>query len=130
MKALVTQWLNSHAKELRLFENNDEIRLRHHSNTVLLSVQLTQHPPDKALLQTCMRLGGVSLDHFQGALAQVPASGELLLIHCLHDGQDEKRLLGCLESLLNQRDTWRSVAARLARTSQNFTPSSLRSLPR
>ncbi|PLR61485.1 type III secretion protein [Pseudomonas sp. QC2] len=118
----------SGAGEFRLFENNDEIVLRHCSDTLVLSVQLTQHPPDKSMLMTWMRLGAISLAHFQGALAQAPASGELWLTHCVHNPQDEQHLQRCMESLLNQRDTWRATVARLNKPAHQLKPTSLRSL--
>jgi hypothetical protein len=112
LNALLAECLRRGTGELRLFENNDEIVLRHGSNSLLLSVQLTPLRPDKSLLMTWLRVGEVSLDHFQGALAQAPASGALWLMHCLHDKHDEQRLQRCLESLLNQRDTWRAFTER------------------
>ncbi|WP_256220905.1 hypothetical protein [Pseudomonas sp. CHM02] len=75
-----------------------------------------------------MRLGAVSLAHFQGALAQSPAGGELWLIHCVHNPRDEQQLQRCIESLLNQRDTWRATVARLNKTAHRLKPTSLRSL--
>lgn len=128
MNALLAECLRRGTGELRLFENNDEIVLRHGSNSLLLSVQLTPLRPDKSLLMTWLRLGEVSLDHFQGALAQAPASGALWLLHCLHDRHDEQLLQRCLESLLNQRDTWRATVARLHRAAPQRNPTSLRSL--
>lgn len=57
MKALITNWLNSRAEELRLIEDHDEILLRHGPDTLLLQVQLTQGRPDKSQLNTWMLLG-------------------------------------------------------------------------
>jgi hypothetical protein len=76
-----------------------------------------------------MRLGAASLNHFQGALAQKADTGALWLVQSLRGGQGETRVLKCLEQLLNQRDTWRAAIKRLVRPSQNFKPTSLRSLP-
>lgn len=128
MKALLAECLNRGAGEFRLFENDDEVVLRHCSTTLLLSVQLTQYPPNESTLMTWMRLGAISLAHFQGALAQSPVSGELWLIHCVHDRRDEQHLQRCIESLLNQRDTWRATVARLNKPIHPFKPTSLRSL--
>ncbi len=128
MNALLAECLKRGSGELRLFENNDEIILRHCSNSLLLSVQLTPLRPDKSLLLSWLRQGEVSLEHFPGALAQAPASGALWLMHCLHDKHDEQQLQLCLESLLNQRDTWRATVARLHRPAPRRNPTSLRSL--
>jgi hypothetical protein len=98
LNALLAECLKRGSGELRLFENNDEIILRHCSNSLLLSVQLTPLRPDKSLLLSWLRLGEVSLEHFPGALAQAPASGALWLMHCLHDKHDEQQLQLCLES--------------------------------
>lgn len=129
MKALLSNWLNNRTEELTLIENNDEIILRHCSNTLLLQVQLTPDRPDKSHLRTWMRLGNASLSHFQGALAQAPATGALWLTQCLQENTGEKHLLDSLEALLNQRDTWRAMITRLAKPAQRFQPTSLRSLP-
>ncbi|AMW85848.1 type III secretion protein [Pseudomonas sp. TH34] len=129
MQSLITRWVNGTEGQLRLFEDDDEIIFQRISNTVQLSVQLTQSRPDTLRLQTLMRLGGASLNHFHGALALEPASGVLWLVQCLREGADEKRLLGCLEALLNQRDTWRAIVARLAAPTRKPMPTSLRSLP-
>jgi hypothetical protein len=128
VEELLTECLRSGTGELRLFENDDEVVLRHCSGALLLSVQLTQHPPNKSALMTWMRLGAISLAHFQGALAQSPASGELWLIHCVHNPHNEQHLQRCIESLLNQRDTWRATVARLSKPSHPPRPTSLRTL--
>ncbi|ONH54942.1 hypothetical protein BLL36_08495 [Pseudomonas cedrina subsp. cedrina] len=127
MKQILTECLRSGVGAFRLFEGDDEVVLRHCSDALQLSVQLTQHPPNETLLMTWMRLGGISLAHFPGALAQCPASGELWLIHCLHKPCDEP-LQRCIESLLNQRDTWRATFARLNKPAQPFRRTTLRSL--
>jgi hypothetical protein len=129
LKSLLFEWFSSRTEELTLFEDNNKITLQRYSNAILLFVQLTHYQPEKSQLQTWMRLGGASLNHFQGALSQVSASGELWLTQCLHDVRDEEHLCGCLESLLNQRDTWCAMVARLARPAQKFTATSLRSRP-
>ncbi|MGL5997346.1 MAG: type III secretion protein [Pseudomonas proteolytica] len=129
MKALITNWLNSRDEELRLTEEHDEILLHRGSDTLLLQVQLTRDRPDKSHLNTWIHLGHASLSHFQGALAQAPATGTLWLTQCLQKSAGEKPLLDSLEALLNQRDTWRAMIARLAKHSPRFQPTSLRSLP-
>ena len=129
MKALLSNWLSNRTEELTLIEDNDEIILRHCSNTLLLQVQLTRDRPDKSHLKTWMRLGNASLHHFQGALAQAPATGALWLTQCLQQSTSEKPLLDSLQALLNQRDTWRAMIARLAKQAPRFQPTSLRSLP-
>lgn len=126
---LISQWLNSHQEQLIVFENDDEINLQRHAHTLLLSVQLTHSRPDKSLLAIWIRIGGASLDHFQGALSQAPGTGILWLLQCLRVGHTEKQLLESIESLLNQRDTWRAMVVRLARPPQKFPPTSLRLLP-
>ncbi|MTD19943.1 type III secretion protein [Pseudomonas sp. CCM 7891] len=128
MKDLLIHWLGTREEQITLLEDNDEIILRRHAGVLLLNVQLTHDRLDKSLLQTWMRLGGASLNHFQGALTQAPASGALWLTQCLPGRPGETQLLGCLESLLNQRDTWRAIVARLARPVQKLHPTSLRSL--
>ncbi|CRL98195.1 type III secretion protein [Pseudomonas marginalis] len=128
MQALVRDWLISGKEQLRLFEGDDEIMLNRQGDALVLSVQLTLTRPDTATLQRWMRLGAASLNHFHGALAQKADSGELWLIQKLPGGQGEAYVLGYLEALLNQRDTWRATVARLARHPQNLKPTSLRSL--
>ncbi|KRP43010.1 type III secretion protein [Pseudomonas libanensis] len=128
MHALIGGWLNGHEEQLKLFENDDEINLLRVSNKLLIEVQLSRTGADNASLQTWMRLGGPSLSYFQGALAQSPATGTLWLVQCVelqHGEQPAK----CLESLLNQRDTWRAIVARQARPARAFVPTSLRSIP-
>lgn len=129
MKELLCNWLNSRTEELILFEDDDEIILSRGSDTLLLRVQLTSSRPDKSHLHTWMRLGNASLSHFQGALAQAPATGVLWLVQCLPHSAGEKHLLDSLEALLNQRDTWRAMITRLTKPTPRFQPTSLRSLP-
>lgn len=128
LKDQLLDWLGSHAEQLHVFEDNDEIILKRLGDGVLLSVQLTSLRPDQTLMPLWMRLGAASLDHFQGALAQAPDSGALWLVQCLRNGSHKTHLVSCLESLLNQRDTWRATFTRLARPAQNLKPTSLRSL--
>lgn len=128
MRALINDWLNSHTEQITLFEGDDEITLEHQGNTLLLMVQLTSTQPDNTTLHRWLRLGAASLNHFHGALAQKSETGALWLIQSLRDVQGNACVIGCLEALLNQRDTWRSLFARLARPAQSLTPTSLRSL--
>lgn len=128
MKDIVRDWLGSHEEQITLFEVDDEIILKRQDNLVLLSVQLTSTPSDTTTLQSWLRLGVASLNLFQGALAQKADSGTLWLIQTLRSGQGEAHVLGCLEDLLNQRDTWRATSARLTHATRNLRPTSLRSL--
>ncbi len=129
LHGLITGWLNGNEEQLTLFENDDAIILRRVSSTLLVNAQLTQTLPDKATLHTWMRLGGASLNYFSGAVALAPATGALWLIQCVGEGHGEHPVLKCLESLLNQRDTWRAIVARQARPALPFKPTSLRSIP-
>lgn len=129
MRALVSDWLNSREEQLNVFEGDDEIILKRQAEMLLLGVQLTSTASDNAALYSWMRLGAASLNHFQGALAQKPDTGALWLIHSLRGAYDVAGLCSCLQTLLNQRDTWRSIAARLVRPTQNLKPSALRSQP-
>jgi len=130
VKKSLAEYLKSGSGELSLFESDDEIILRHCSDAILLSAQLTHQAPNKSTLATWMRQGAISLAHYQGALAQCPASGELWLIHCLYKPCDEQDLQRSIKSLLNQRDTWRATFARLNKPAQPLRPTSLRSLLR
>ena len=127
LRALLTSWLNGHEEQLTLFENEDEIIVQRVSNRLLVKVQLTKAGEDKAHLRTWMRLGGPSLSYFHGAVALAPSTGALWLIQCVAMGNGEQ-LAKCLESLLNQRDTWRAIVARQARSVRTFIPTSLRSI--
>ncbi len=129
MRALVSDWLNSRKEHLSVFEGDDEIILQHQAETLLLGVQLTSTVADNAALYRWMRLGAASLNHFQGALAQKPDTGALWLIQSLRGAYDVAGLCACLQALLNQRDTWRSTAARLVRPALNLKPTPLRSQP-
>lgn len=129
MSALICDWLNSGKQQVTLSEGNDEITLKRQGDAVVLGAQLASTQPGNTPLQTWLRLSAASMNHFQGALAQAPASGALWLIDCLRGEYGERHLLDCLEALLNQRDTWRAMAARLGKPLQTFTPTSLRSLP-
>ncbi|MDT3232607.1 type III secretion protein [Pseudomonas synxantha] len=128
MHTLIGGWLNGQEEQLTLFENDDEINFRRVSNKLLIEVQLTKAGADNASLRTWMRLGGPSLSYFHGALAQSPLTGALWLVQCVEMGHGEQPVK-CLESLLNQRDTWRAIVARQARPARAFVPTSLRSIP-
>ncbi|AZE64947.1 hypothetical protein SAMN05216475_0154 [Pseudomonas synxantha] len=128
LHALIGGWLNGHEEQLTLFENDDEINFLRVSNKLLIQVQLTKAGEDNASLRTWMRLGGPSLSYFQGALAQSPTTGTLWLVQCVEMDHREQPAK-CLESLLNQRDTWRAIVARQARPARAFVPTSLRSIP-
>ncbi|MDD0980843.1 CesT family type III secretion system chaperone [Pseudomonas shahriarae] len=129
MDALIARWMNDQTEHISLMEGNDEIVLRRSGPVLLLSVQLTQERPDKSSLQNWMRLGCASLNHFQGALAQSPESGALWLRQQLISGCSPEQLCNTLETLLNQRDTWRAMIKRLAKPNLKHKPLSLRSLP-
>ncbi|MCS3511787.1 type III secretion protein [Pseudomonas grimontii] len=128
MKDLVGEWLSGAKEQITLIEGDDEITLTRQGDTVLLGAQLTCARSDNTALQNWLRLGAASLNHFQGTLAQKADSGALWLIQTLHAADAEAHVHGCLENLLNQRDTWRAIAARLARPARNIKPTSLRSL--
>lgn len=127
MKVLVGGWLSSGGREIALFEGEDEVTLQRQGDTVLLGAQLTSALPDNPALQGWLRLGAASLNHFQGALAQKADTGALWLIQSLRTDRGEAYVLRCLEALLNQRDTWRAIAARLARPAANLKPTPLSS---
>jgi hypothetical protein len=128
VRGVINDWLNSRQAQLSVFEGNDEILLKHQGDTLLLGAQLTSTRSDNPALQRWMRLGAASLNHFHGALAQKADSGALWLIQNVRGGQGEAYVLGCLETLLNQRDTWRATFARLAPQTEHLKPTSLRSL--
>lgn len=129
MRVLVSDWLNSREEQLSVFEDDDEIILKRQAETLLLGAQLTSTVADNAALHSWMRLGAASLNHFQGALAQKPGTGALWLVHTLRGAYDVDGLCGGLQTLLNQRDTWRATVARHVRPALNFKPTSLRSQP-
>ncbi len=127
MKVLISKWWKNRQEPLSLFEGDDEITLRSQGDTLLLGAHLSFLTPEHPGLEQWMRLGAASLNHFQGALAQKADTGALWLIQSLHTDRGEAHVLGCLEALLNQRDTWRAIGARLTRPSQNLKPTPLRS---
>lgn len=129
MNGLIARWLSGGEEQLSVFEEDDEIILRRQAGAMLLSVQLTHHRPDNSLLGNWLRPGHASLSHFKGALAQAPCSGALWLLQRVPGTHGSERLLADLEALLNQRDTWRAIVARLATPPRKPIPTSLRSLP-
>ncbi len=129
MQALIRDWLNRHEQQLTVLEGDDTIILKRQEIFILLEVQLTLAPSDNTTLQRWLRLGAASLNFFQGTLVRNTESGELWLIQTLRNGPREAQVSASLETLLNQRDTWRATFTRLARTTQHFKPTSLRSLP-
>lgn len=111
-------WLDSDEAQLTLFENDAPIIFRRNTGTLVLSAQLLCAPYSQSQLNAWLRLGGVSLNHFGGALARAPDNGALWLIQCVHEGRDQGAVHACLQSLLNQRDTWRAVTSRINRPAQ------------
>ncbi|XVJ45261.1 type III secretion protein [Pseudomonas sp. UBT] len=130
MNALIIHWARGREDSLTLFEDGHAITLQRLPGTLRLGVQLTLHRPDNAQLETWMRPGEPSLNHFQGALAQAPDSGALWLVQCLPlpDDLDDKHVLSGVENLLNQRDAWRAMIARQLRPALPRPSLSLRSL--
>ncbi|WP_426216516.1 type III secretion protein [Pseudomonas sp. DWRC2-2] len=128
MNALIRSWLNSHEEQLTLFEDNDVVSLKRQETFILFGAQLTSTASDTTTLQRWLRLGAASLNFFQGTLVRNTESGELWLMQTLRDRPSEAEVVACLETLLNQRDTWRATFTRLARTPQHLKPTSLRSL--
>ncbi|MBD8194198.1 type III secretion protein [Pseudomonas fluorescens] len=129
MKDSIRDWLSGHNEHISFYEGLDNITLKRQGQALLLGAQLTSTHSDNATHLLWLRLGAASVNHFQGALAQKADTGALWLVQSLRGGQGEAYVLNCLETLLNQRDTWRAVIKRLARPSRNFKPTSLRSLP-
>lgn len=120
--------LRGREQQVLLLEENDEVNMYRDEQHVLLRVQLTE-PHLEIPLQSWSRLGQSSLAHFQGALALAPTTGYLWLQQSLPRDCSQEHMLKSLEALLNQRDTWRSVVARLTRPERKFQPTSLRKLP-
>ena len=129
LNALLKSWLAGRERQFTLFEDNDEIDLRRNEQHLLLSVQLTHQHLNKASLELWMRLAQSSLKHFQGALAAAPTNGHLWLLQRLPGQCTQDHLLASLETLLNQRDTWRATIERLARPGMKLNPTSLRAQP-
>lgn len=124
----LTDCLSGHQQTVLLFEQDDEVNVQCDEQRVVLRAQLTPADLEFPLQSWCL-LGQSSLAHFQGALALAPATGHLWLVQCLPGQCSQKHLLKSLEVLLNQRDTWRSVTARLRKAGRKFQPTSLRQLP-
>ncbi len=123
----LTQWRMGTEQEITLYEGGDAINLRRYPQCFLLSAQLTHQPtPTQTAMETWLRMGGASLAYFQGALSVEPSTGQLWLLQCVSQEANPAVLFNQLESLLNQRDTWRSTVKRLARTPQNLGPTPLR----
>lgn len=125
--ARLTQWLAGAEQEITLLEGDDAITLRRYPQCFLLSAQLTHQPKHaQTTMETWLQLGGASLAYFQGALSVEPSTGQLWLLQCVTQEDHQAILFNQLESLLNQRDTWRSTAKRLARTPKKCGPTPLR----
>jgi hypothetical protein len=128
LKDLITQWLQSGEEKITLIEGQDEIVVRLQETGVLVCVSLTSTSSNNTELQCWVRLGAASLTHFKGALARASSSGTLWIIQSLQGTPEESRVLSSVESLLNQRDTWRAIYARLNKPAHQLKPTSLRAL--
>lgn len=127
MSDLLTRWLEGSDQQIALYEGDDSIDLRRCESNLLLSVQLTLAPPDNPQQEVWMRQGQASLEYFQGSLAQSPESRHLWLLQRLPGNCCRDQLLASLETLLNQRDTWRSMVE-CRRSAPKCMSSSLRLL--
>lgn len=125
-RQLLTDCLKRSQQQVQLFEKDDEVGLYCHEHHAVLRVQLTRPGLDTFPLQAWQRLGHASLVHFKGALARSPVTGHLWLVQGLPRDSSEEHLLNTLEALLNQRDTWRGVVARLARPGRKLQAIPLR----
>lgn len=105
-------WLSRDEKTLTFLEDENLIVLQRFKDGLLLSVQLVPQPPDNAELEQWLRMGEPSLKYFQGALALEPATGKLWLRQWEACSTSTDTVLALLEALLNQRDTWCSLAPR------------------
>ncbi|MEG8231581.1 type III secretion protein [Pseudomonas orientalis] len=128
MKDLIIHWLKSGEEQITLIEGQDEIVVSLQGSGVLVCAKLTSTSPHNTELQCWVRLGAASLTHFQGALARASSSGDLWITQSLQGAPQADRVLDSVESLLNQRDTWRAVYARLNKQAHQLKPTSLRSL--
>lgn len=128
VNALIAGWLSGQEEQLSIFEGDHEISLRRQPGALLLSARLSPNGNADVRLETWMRLGEASLNHFEGALAQSPDNGTLWLVRTLPDVKDGQRVLNDLEQLLNQRDTWHAMVPHLVRLPLKHSPTSLRSL--
>ncbi len=118
--------LNGHQPQAQLYENNHALSLHCDEDYLLLRIQLTHAGLDTYPLQAWQCLGQASLAHFKGALALCPLTGHLWLVQSLPRDCSQEHLLSTLEALLNQRDTWRCVVARLARPGRKLQAIPLR----
>ncbi|WP_460951966.1 type III secretion protein [Pseudomonas marginalis] len=128
MKALIIDWLKSGKEQITLLEGQDEIIVSLQGGGVLVYVSLSSTSFNNTELQCWMRISFASLAHFQGALARAPSSGALWIIQSLQGTPEALRVLASVESLLNQRDTWRAMFARLNKPAHPLKPTSLRAL--
>lgn len=106
--------MNGRRQQAHLSEDDDQVSLLCYEHAVLLRVQLTHPGLQPHRLQAWQRIGQASLAHFKGALALSPDTGHLWLVQGLPRNSSQDQVLTSLEALLNQRDTWRGVVARLA----------------
>lgn len=122
----MTDCLNGPQRPVQLYEQDDEISLYCHEHQILLRVQLSHPGLETYPLQAWQRLGQASLAHFKGALALSPVTGQLWLVQGLARDYSQEHLLSAIEALLNQRDAWRCVVARLARPGRKLQAIALR----
>ncbi|QXQ19548.1 CesT family type III secretion system chaperone [Pseudomonas tolaasii] len=122
MSERVIRWAQGTQTQLTLYEDNSKISLQRQAAAFVLGAQLTEPPPSPSNLHTWMRLGYSSLNHFKGALAIAPEDGALWLLQTLSPSSSHEQLLAELESLLNQRDSWRAMAARLTKPAHTSIP--------
>ncbi|QDG58559.1 type III secretion protein [Pseudomonas sp. NIBRBAC000502773] len=127
MKDLICDWLRNKEEQMTLLEEDGEVTLIYQESVLLLAAQLTSTRADGVALQYWARLGAASLVHFQGALAQNPDTGVLWLTQSLKGKLSEPHVLDSLAALLNQRDAWRAIFARLWRPPLSVKPLPLRS---
>lgn len=103
-------WLSRDEKVLTFLEGENAIVLQRLKDGLLLSVQLVPQPPNNAELEQWLLMGEPSLKYFQGALALEPVTGKLWLRQWAASSTSTDTVLTLLETLLNQRDTWCSMA--------------------
>lgn len=124
---LLRGWHAGSEPYLVLQEVEDEVQLRRQHGKIVLTAHLTSDQSYSTTLQSWLRLGHAGFGHFQGALAQSPASGALLLLACLPDDCSHRQLLDALQALLNQRDVWRATLARISKPMMNLQSTALSS---
>lgn len=127
MNHSIGNWLCNKEEQMTLFEEDGDVTLTNQTNVLLLGAELSSTRTDGVALQYWTRLGTASLAHFQRALAQNRNTGALWLTQRLKGELNEARVLNCVVALLNQRDTWRAIFARLGRPSLSVKPFPLRS---